>query len=323
MRPTVAHKLLTKSEGNPYDEYVVFHDEPNAGSDKADSIPLRENTLVDTNSSKWTLYVTATAPSMEDLKDLFDEAKSKNKDMVIEKVYTSTIQVGCEIRTFDGELLVPYAGCKSKDDLQKIIQKILDLPFWGRALTPPVAVQLYNQMKNEQITDMPDIPNLLNNVNNMKNDRLREIIMNMLKILSNKSNDIIQKICSSKLIENEPTTFIAEKKEETKKEDEDVGFEWENDDDDSNKKPDIVIDNVSKSFRFKNLGTGQIWKGMTIIAAHDPCEFAFNNFRSLFDELEQVGIKSAQKVIDNFQRDLKDWEILKEKNSRESQNIRG
>ena len=64
---------------------------------------------------------------------------------------------------------------------------------------------------------------------------------------------------------------------------------------------------TTKSVDFKKLGTGVLWKGMTLVVDTDPVEFMKDNFKSLLDELEKYGIKSATKLIEKYKDEYAKW----------------
>jgi hypothetical protein len=98
---------------------------------------------------------------------------------------------------------MPFSNCKNKEDLLCVIQKIKDIPFIGRLLSPFVCLNLYKNLELHKIKNTPNIPNLFKDVKNMKTDRIREIILEMLLLLTQENNETIQKICSYEIDEKE------------------------------------------------------------------------------------------------------------------------
>jgi hypothetical protein len=296
----VAYQLLTQRTedgSDPAEKYILFHDEPTIGADIEDSEPLRENVNVLVNAPKWVIFSSATSPTFVELEPLISSLRNKYPDMVVDKVYSPTVQVGCEIRTFEGDMVVPYIGCKNSSDILQVVQKINDIPFIGRTLTPNVALYLYGELCSYKKEDgfvfenIPDLPSMFKQVENMKTDKIREIVIMMLELLSTAPDDIIEKICGS--------TITKIKQNETHEEDTET----------YTKKNNKGIDCMS-------LGTTEQWKCMTLVASENPYLFARTNFKSLLDELNENGIKSSTMIIDLFEKEFELWEIEKEKKKR-------
>ena len=326
--PDVANSILNDhSEGNPHEKYILFHDEPTTGADAFGSESLNDNAKIMMNAPKWTVFSSATSPTLDKLSSVvIDNLKQKYNDLAIDKVYSPTVQVSCEVRSYDGNLIVPYVGCKNKYDVLKVIQRCNDLPFIGRMMTPNVALDLYNKLNNIKsinANDIPDIKTLFKKVSNMKADSIRVIIINMLNLLSSQSNDIIKNVCQSSYKETydpiKKTKKVLDKDEKQQindnNNDDDFGFEWE----ESNPSIDDVNistdDNLCDKYNidFMNMGTGVIWGSMTLIADNSPDKKALELFGNLISKLNDHGIKNSASIVSNFKRELNAWNTIKEK----------
>lgn len=321
--PEVAYYILNdkvseQKYGPISKRFILFHDEPTVGADVANSTPLKENVRVLMDAPECTIFSSATAPDMTKLTVLTNHLISKYPQLKLLKVYSPTVQIASEVRTESGDIVVPYIGCKNGQDILKVINKIADVPFIGRMLAPTVALHLYKLMINEKISNVPDIPKLFKKVQNMKADKIREIVIEMLVLLSKQSDNLVKKICSSSILD--PVTET--KTEKKNKIDDDLGFEWNSNDDDTK------LDKSESPYKinYMNLGKGEIWDSMTLVADVNPYEFALNNFKSLLDELSKIGIKTASKLIDNYKKMTALWEKRTEailKNLEVSENDKG
>ncbi|VBB17775.1 DEAD-like helicases family protein, partial [Yasminevirus sp. GU-2018] len=306
--PVTAKKLLSDpkeiASHGPADQYIIFHDEPTVYADIANSAPLRKNVLVQMNPPPYFIYSSATAPTVEELDVIIAPLRSKCPTLYVGTVYSPTVQVGCEVRTEDGELVVPYIGCKTAEDIHSTIKKIRETPFLGRMLTTEVALHLWAELNKIGVANVPDIPVLFRKVSNMKADTVREVVIEMLILLAKLPSAQIEQICSSKLLE-----LKSEKKSPAPKVEEDVGFAWEEDEEE--KTPD-----AKESLRkvdYKTLGTSHIWRGMTLYVATDPYRSALEMFRPLIDALHEERVRSASHMIGIYDRDYSEWETAKEK----------
>lgn len=306
--PEVAYQLLTDKTSNDVDvseKYILFHDEPTIGSDIAGSKSLESNVKVMMNYPKWTIFSSATSPAKEKLQLIINRLKMLYPLLEVDTIYSSTIQIGCDVRTFEGELVVPYLGCTNSEQLKNIIKICDTVPFLGRLLTHKVALHLYNLMQIENIKCVPDIPSIFKNVVNMKADHVRVTILDMLSLLATCDNAIIKRVCMSSI-----TDATTETTEMTEKNDDDTGFEWENENigDPEQKKVnnDLKLDLML-------LGTTEPWDNMTIIATDKPIEFAIRYFDPLIQELNKYGTTSVSKLISKYQQELRVWQSTKDK----------
>lgn len=316
--PEVAFRLLTednKMDGLPEfnlplcERFVLFHDEPTIGSDDVKSKSLSDNMKVLINAPKWTIFSSATSPTQLELEPLISRLRNCYSDLVIHSVYSPTVYVSCEVRTQKGDLVVPFLGCKTAQDLRQVIQKINDMPFLGRMLTFNVALHLYTELSALNAKNVPDIPTMFKKVSNLKADKIREIVLVMLELLASQCPESIEKLCSSRMLDTEQIRVSKKEKEDKKTDDEDLGFEWESTSDHDEK----VNMDTSRNIDFNQLGTGVIWKGMTLITDTDPVDFILTHFQPLLTELAKVGIKSARRLVDAYIRDVTKWRSVMEK----------
>ena len=279
--PETAIKLINQ---NKKTKYVLFHDEPTIGADIDNSDSLRSNIQVLINLPKWTIFSSATAPEISDLGHITKKAKENYPDIIINKIYSPQIQIGIDVRTFDLNLVSPFSGCNSKNDLITIIDTVKEIPFLGRMFNSNIALTLWNECKDYKFSKpFPNIPELFKNVVNMKADKIRLIVIEMLSLISELNDDEIKSICSKKLM-------------------------------------DYNTKDVHNEIDFKNLGTTESHKfdNMTLIATTNPYQFTKNNFKSLIDylkkdksdERKEDKITNFDKIYDKFLNDMSLYENI-------------
>lgn len=305
--PMTAHRILTEDTPlinknyGPVSKrgelFMMFHDEPTIGADKRGSKPLRDNVHIMINPCKWTVFSSATSPTEIELEPVINRIKERYPELSVHTICSTSVHISCEVRTYDGEFVVPYMGKGSSREIKQVIQRCSEVPFLGRMLSPVVAINLYELLKNNNIS-VPDIKELFKNVDNMKADKIRKIVLDMLETLSQQSDKVINKVCSSKLVEN-----VNNKNKNKNKEEEDFGFEWEGDNDIKNPK-EINLD---------KLGQGEIWNGMTLIACTDTVKFALTSFKDLLKDIKKTGYKSSAAANADFRDELTKWETNKNK----------
>lgn len=319
--PEVAYRILTdkvKIDGLPdsdleaEERFVLFHDEPTIGADDVYNASLRDNIKVLMNAPKWLIFSSATSPTLSELEPLLSRLRTRHAGLVVDTVYSPTVYVPCEVRTQSGDLVVPFLGCKTPVDIRQVIQKINDMPFLGRMLTPNVALHLFKELTALGAVGVPNIPVMFKKVSNLKADKIREIVLEMLEQLASQHPESIEKLCSSRLLDSEAVRISKKEKEVKKADEEDLGFEWESSEQEQDEKGSST-ESTSRSLNFDQLGTGAIWKGMTLITDTDPVEFVLTHFQPLLDELSKAGIKSARRIIDLYARETAKWKTDMEK----------
>jgi hypothetical protein len=281
--PDAAYKLLT-SNYNP-EKYILFLDEPTIGADIKNSQSLEENIKLFTCLPKWTILSSATLPDTEKLQPLFEKIKLRYPNMYINQIYSKEIQIGCNLKTYENNLVVPYIGCKNCVDLQSVINKVDKNPFLGRLYTYTVIKTLWMSMNNEKILDLPNISHFFSEIENLSAESVRIETSKLLQLLSQQSNEIIEKICSD---------FI----------------EKDNKPEKSEKINEIIFESIDSSddakIEFTQLGTKQAYRflNMNLIVTNDPVNFALTSFKSLLDDLNEHGCKSAKQLNNIYQKEI-------------------
>lgn len=285
--PKSAHKLLLDDRVNRLcgnGKYWLFVDEPTVDADDQNSQILQDNMKVLMNAPKHTILASATMCDLKHIQSIIDYYKKTNQvdeNAFIGAVYSNEIMIGCDVYTFDNERLFPHIGCKTKDDILKTIDAIHKNPFFCRMYTTQVALHLRSLMIKAGIKNLPDIEERFKKVENLSLDKVREVCLEMLMILSNESTQIITKICS---------TSIKTHEEEPKQEsDDDLLFEDEID--------------QSNSMNLSQLGTYQAYRypGMNLVMADDPVAFAMKNFETLINDFKKSG-KTIKSLNNNYKK---------------------
>lgn len=318
--PEICYEILSDLEkteefGTPDSRFLLFLDEPTIGADIKDSDPLKKNMSVLTVMPKRTILSSATFPDLNSIQTIINTFKDKYPESKIDTIYSNEIQIGCDVKTYDNEHVVPHLGIKSSEELKMIISVIQKCPFLGRNYTPNIVRSLWKNMKQYQIQNLPNIAVLFKNVDNMTSDEVRKIAMTMLDILTTQPNEIIEKICQSSILEDKENIFLEEELEKK----ENLEFEWEKETEDD---PTLPMD-------FTKLGTTQAWRypNTTLIATPNPVEFAKTNFRSLLDaisdsEIENNGpkYKNSRNIIQIYHKESAEFEKQKANIKRNNKN---
>lgn len=289
--PEACHEIL---KDDICKQYILFLDEPTIGADMKTS-SAKMNVQLMSNLPAVTVLSSATLPH-----DVYSWIKENHEirygscDFVT--IYSNKIHIGCEVKTFEGALVVPHLHSKNSNDLTKAIKRISEIPFLGRAYTINVVRNMYDLMKTESIPDIPDISQKFKQTENLTTDAVRELAMNLLKILSTQPDKIIQTVCSSTISSDTVKTV---EKSLTRSDEEDDDFEWEKE----------AVQNVSAFVEFEKLGTSEAHKFMwqNLIATLNPIEFAYTKFKNLIDDvLKEIG--SLRKLNQVLSQETSFWQ---------------
>jgi len=305
--PDVCLDLIINCEENQ--QYVVFLDEPTIGLDVKSST-AKTNVKLMSILPRYAILSSATLPpkinndSLTGYSWIYENHKVKHGEGTYLDIYSNKIHIGCEIKTFDGELVLPHLNRKTTSELKTTINNIKQLPFLGRAYTINVVKKMYELMNDEKLDNLPNIPQLFKDVDNLNTDTVRNYAMSLLEILSNSSDNLVCKICSTKVPMNSIKTVEIVKKVN----DDDDDICWE---DDTNIDK---INNITYNVEFNKLGTEQAhrYTRQNLIATTKPYEFALKNFRNLIDDVIK-DIQSLKKLNTVYYQELNIWQ--KEVNS--------
>jgi len=268
--PEVTCLILSENK----DKYWLFLDEPTVGADIKNSRYLMANTRVMSMMPKYSILSSATMPIPEKIKPIIDNHLKNYPECIVDTLITKEINIGCDVITYDYNTVIPHIGCKTKQELIRCIDKINEVPFLGRLYTFRVAEKLWQEMRNNEITDILNIPEYFSNVDNLNTERVRVICMDLLKRLSEQSNEVISQVCSSRiLIENNKKDVSDDS------DDDDFGFEDE----------EPV---KSETFEFTHFGTTDAYKymNMNLIVSFNPVESTRLCFDELLKQISNDGI---------------------------------
>lgn len=206
-------------------------------------------------------------------------------------VYSADIQIGCDLTTFDGVMKVPHSGITNAVALKKVIDRIRDVPYWGRMYTANIVRVLFREMHFAQVPDLPDVLNMFNNVDNMSASNVRDISMNLLNILATCDDKTIERVCRSDALVFEniispATGFIPAQVSATRPAIQFVGSS------------PITQDNPADPLNFFKIATVQGYRlqGPTVIATLDPVAFTRRHFGSYVDIIGNFSVARDERT---------------------------
>ena len=292
-------------------QYILFHDEPNIGSDEEYSMQLMDNMNLLMNVPDISILSSATLPHTDKIKPIVEYIKKKYNNIEIDNIYSNEIPIGCDMKTFKNEIIFPHYNLQTTDDIKTLINNISICPFIGRIYTMDVVRHLYNNMKTRKIENLPNIDEYFLNIENLNSTKIRKVALTLLDTLSNTSNEDVQYVCKDKLYDTVLNNDNIEKRY--------------NED---------YQDNIKNEINYEHLGTYQSYRFLntTLVATIDPITFALTNFKKLIEDIKNETIhelngtttfKSLKNVLKIYNNELNDFEKKKAsfiKNNKKSEN---
>ncbi|MBM3204217.1 hypothetical protein FJZ55_09990, partial [Candidatus Woesearchaeota archaeon] len=305
--PDVSYAILNdKKNGETNDKYILYLDEPTSGADVENSEKLKSNMRVLVTMPRRTILVSATFPDIQHIDDIIKSYKYKYKEAKIETINSGEIYIGCNVKTFDGELVVPHLGVKNKKELENIIDSISKWSVLKRIYTVNVIKDLYNKMNNAKCDNVPNVDKLFSDVDNMNCTKVGKIAIDLLTILSKHESNIIEQVCRSKITSDKIEL-------ELEKKNDDETFAWTRSDVDE-------IDDPTNSISFNKLGTTQAYRftGGTLIRVDQDINFCLDNFADLINNIEgavvstkitsEMKYKSASNIFNIYDKEREEFE---------------
>jgi hypothetical protein len=278
--------------GTPDEKYVVFIDEPTVGADQYGSDALNKNVMLLTNMTKRVVLASATMPEIKTMPDIIENHKKKYPDVYIGNVYSNEIQIACEVKTFDNDIIVPHLKCKTSAELKERIDMITKNPPFGRMYTASVVsamwYDMYKSVADKSI--LPDIRTYLSSAENLTSDNIRKIAMQMLEILATQSDSIITSVCAAKFSD------VPEVGKSQSKIDDDSGISWEEE-----AKDDRLEDTPTYQYSKLPLSQASRFSNQTLLATPDPVEFCKKEFKNYIDIMHKEGV-NADEILERYNK---------------------
>lgn len=296
--PEVAYEILKDDQdGTNCENYMLFVDEPTVGADNIRSETLKTNMLVLSVAPKRTILSSATFPDLDLIPNITEYFRQKYSTIVMDTVYSNEIQISCDVKKFNFDIVTLHSNIKTQKQLLETIDTISKNPFLGRMYTSDVVRSLWMAMKKYNVKEILDIEKIFQHVDNMDSDKVRRIAMELLNMLSYESDETIENVCSCNIaVEHTILENIDSSSSKIKSN----SSLWENDEDDS-------------ELDFDKLATSQAWlmQNTTLIATLDPIKFVQDHFYKFIKEdiynhyVDPIVVdQKKQNIFDQMKRDI-------------------
>lgn len=267
-------KLEQKALLEQKNKYLLFFDEPTVLTDRI------ENKLTLEYLSRILFYIpshcifsSATLPVMEELDIINQHYISKYPEGFIDEVISNKTLLGCFIKDFNSQVIVPHSSCKNVDDLKLILKGIKTFPLLGKFYTLPFLINLNEFLKtyNKNID--------LDAIESFDHDNILENIMKLLEkvtTLDENEFDLFKKIEVKDIIED---TLNLEKLDEY----------------------EIDFNKVEH----ENLILAQAYKflGCCLVATEDPLEYVRTYFYNTVKKImSKLNIRDMKKYYEAYKK---------------------
>ena len=231
-------------------ESIIFLDEPTIGADVPNSSPLYDNVNLMMKCTRRTILSSATFPKLTQLDNIVQSFKDRYNDEnpIITTIHSKDIQIGCEIKTYNGESVIPHLNVQNSTELKIVIESISSNGFLARPYTHNIVKTLYSKMCEFNIQNIPNISELFMNIENISVENVKKIALELLTILSQESDQVIKQVCETEIINHDENNI------------------------------DFTQLGCSNAHQFN---------GMFLIASKNPLNFALENFSNLINDINE------------------------------------
>ena len=268
------------SEENAADKYVLFQDEVTFGADCEDESrkkALEQNMRIIKLAPKITYLASATLSDSELNSVIANNFKKKYPDARVVDIRSNTIYGCCNVVTNDGDAVMPFNGCETQDELQKVLSNVEEKPFYGKFNNPLALKRIQDDLKEFPIVKSTKLPNLgefFADVDNLSADNVRKVtnaILNTLASSDECDDEVVEHVCAETQIS-------------------------------------------SHVINYPKLGTNDAYRypRMNLVASNMPEQFVMENFADLLLEIKRR-CKSMSDVLKCFDKEMDIWLAGREK----------
>lgn len=324
--PTEIALKILQNAPNASKRFILLHDEPTMFAESADSPQLKVNMAVMKAAPKWAIFSSATLPYEPEKAQVFIEHhRSRFPDAEFIDNTSAEIYSCCNLRKFDGSIITPHMGIKTREELASAITHINNNPFLGKLYTPISTKELYERAcavgyENKQfVAKVPRIMRIFNDVDNLFPDKIRTVSLDILKAMLELDDSEIEEICSGEPIEYESDSDEDSESSSDEDRDEDKGESAEAGEDRDESKEDVTFNSLPKAttkspppptdIDFGQLGTKEAWRFpyLNLIASDTPRKIMQEGYSSLLDDVKKK-ITSLARLQGDYEQRLDAWQ---------------
>lgn len=219
------NRNLNRSDKNApiVSDYIFIGDELTRDADSRDGFEVQSGFSLTTEifseicqlMPHYSILMSATMPMIEEMSsddptnlDLYDKILKSNSNLQMRCFSSTEAKIGCALVSSSGELFFPHMGCKTADDIRRVINVIKCDPIIGKFYTFQVLLVMISKF-NEIAIDVPDLSFMIDDPSKATQVNIQNTAIVMLESLYEKDSSIIEQACS--LTKNIGTTISLNK----------------------------------------------------------------------------------------------------------------
>jgi hypothetical protein len=263
-------------------DYLLFFDEPTVLTDKLENIiTLEYLSRILYYIPKHCILSSATLPVLNELDNIIDNYKIKYKEGLVKELISNKTLIGCFIKDYNSNVIVPHTDCKSPKELEDLIKKIKIFPLLGKFYTLPFLMNLNEFCKEYEMNINID------EIESFDHESILENIIILLERVCKLDNDEFEKFRKINVVDIKDEVIENSKL--------DVNYNT------------VLYDKILTSHAFK-------YNGCCLIASNDPLNFVKNNLYETVDKIkEKKKIKNITKLYETYLKDKKKYKDQEDK----------
>jgi hypothetical protein len=263
-------------------DYLLFFDEPTVLTDKLENIiTLEYLSRILYYVPKHCILSSATLPVLEELNNIIDNYKLKYNDGLVKELISNKTLIGCFIKDYNSNVIVPHTNCETPLELKDLIKKIKIFPLLGKFYTLPFLMNLNEFCKEYEISINID------EIESFDHESILENIILLLERICKLDQKNFNKFRKINVVDIKDEVIDTSKV--------DVNYNT------------VAYDKILTSHAFK-------YNGCCLIASSDPLNFVKNNLYETVEKIkEKKKIKSITKLYETYLKDKKKYKDQEDK----------
>lgn len=283
---------------NSCDNYILFLDEPTVGADQENNKITKVICQILLNAPKKTVLSSATFPNDYEIPNIIDYFKTKYSKCNIKLVYSKETFIGCDIISFDNEVLCPHNNCTTYEELMDIITKLQTKPLLDRMYTPLILYQLRNKFSKK--IKVLDLEIEFANAKNLNQTSIQQIAIKLLtQLAETKDNSLITELCK-------PLDNVIIEESDSESSDDEL---WE-----KKEAPKAVFDD--SKFDSSRVFTSQAYKyaGPCLLVVAKPLEAAIEYSKNLLENEHMASryVNNYSSLLEKFTKEVEKLKFIKD-----------
>lgn len=142
-----------------------------------------------------TMVMSATLPTYDQMPVFYHGIANNHPGMVIKSFSSSEARIGCALHSANGELYAPHCGCKTVEEVKKVIEVIQNNPFIGRFYTFEVLIHMV-EIFTELDLETPDLSVMFEDPSKANQSNIQQTAYQMLEQLIHLDDcEMIERAC--------------------------------------------------------------------------------------------------------------------------------